>query len=388
MAALNLKKTADLTFESFLGESLKQSSSFKVLVLEENELVQKVMEIRLKNKGAQAISLFNKKDLKKTLEENKIDLVVLSIQLGEVSGEEILKEIRSQYSPMQLPVIMMAEKSKEDELVNYLKIGANDFFTTPINFTLSWARIQTQASIKRFYESVEEGRKEKLKSASMKILLEMVRNVAHEINNPLTVILGKLEKMRMEIDSKANIAIGIEEIEASVTRAENVIQSLQVFSQDETNKPLKPLKFNELISRMMLICQSSLLSEGIELRILEKDKGLLIKGKEGDLIQVLFNLITNSRKALTKEKKPFIEISIEKDGSQKVKIAVTDNGRGIPIEDVDKLFDPFFTTSNSEDGLGMGLPLSKELVEKSGGKLLFNTLAENTQFVINLPIWN
>lgn len=388
MAALNLKKTADLTFESFLGESVKQSSPFKVLVLEENELVQKVMEIRLKNKGAQAISLFNKKDLKKTLEEKKIDLVVLSIQLGEVSGEEILKEIRSHYSPVQLPVIMMAEKSKEEELVNYLKIGANDFFTTPINFTLSWARIQTQASIKRFYESVEEGRKEKLKSASMKILLEMVRNVAHEILNPLTVIVGKLEKMRMEIDSKANIEIGIEEIERSVTRAENVIQSLQVFSQDETKKSPKPLKFNELISRMMLICQSSLLSEGIELRILEKDKGLLIKGKEGELIQVLFNLIMNSRKALVQVKNPFIEISIEKDGSQKIKIGITDNGKGVPKADVDKLFDPFFTTSNSEGGLGMGLPLSKDLVEKNGGNLFFNTLSENTQFVISLPIWN
>jgi signal transduction histidine kinase len=388
LAAPNLKKTADLTFESFLGESLKQSSPFKVLVLEENELVQKVMEIRLKNKGAQAIPLFNTKDLKKILNEKKIDLVVLSIQLGEVSGEEILKEIRGHYSPMQLPVIMMAEKSKEDELVNYLKIGANDFFTTPINFTLSWARIQTQALIKRFYESVEEGRKEKLKSASMKSLLEMVRNVAHEINNPLTIIAGKLEKMRMNIDSKKDIEIAIVEIEGSITRAENVIQSLQVFSQDETNKPLKPLKFNELISKMMLICHSSLLSEGIELIILEKDKGLVIKGKEGDLTQVLFNLIMNSRKALAQVKNPFIEISIEKDGTQYVKIAVTDNGKGVPKGDVDKLFEPFFTTSNSEDGLGMGLPLSKDLVEKNGGKLFFNTLAEKTQFIISLPIWN
>ena len=192
----------------------------------------------------------------------------------------------------------------------------------------------------------------------------------------------------MNIDSKADIAIGIEEIEASVTRAENVIQSLQVFSQDETKKSPKPLKFNELISRMMLICQSSLLSEGIELRILEKDKGLLIKGKEGDLIQVLFNLIMNSRKALAQIKNPFIEISIEKDGTQKVKNAVTDNGKGIPKADLYKFFDPFFTTSISVDALGMGLPLSKDLVEKNGGKLFFNTLAENTQFVINLPIWN
>ena len=137
----------------------------------------------------------------------------------------------------------------------------------------------------------------------------------------------------------------------------------------------------------MLICNSSILSEGIELRILEKDKGLLIKGKEGDLIQVLFNLIMNSRKALMQVKKPFIEISLEKDGPQNVKIAVTDNGKGVPKGDVDRLFDPFFTTSNSEDALGMGLPLSKDLVEKNGGKLFFNALAEKTQFVISLPIW-
>lgn len=382
-----LKKIPDLTFQSFIDESLKESSPFNILVLDSNELILKVIEIRLKSKGAQTTSLSDPNQLNKILSERKFDLLILNVQVGELSGIDILQEVRSRFSPMQLPVIMMAEKSLEDDLINYLKIGANDFFTTPINFTLSWARIQTQATIKRFYESVEEGRREKLKSASMKILLGMVRTVAHEINNPLTVIVGTLEKMRMDIESKKDITPLIDEIEQSVARAENVIQNLQVFSQDESQKPLRPLKFSELISRVMVICYSSLLSEGIELRVLEKDKGLLIKGKEGELIQVLFNLITNSRKALFQVKDPFIEISFEKDGSEKVKIAVTDNGKGVSKSNIDKLFDPFFTTRISEDALGMGLPLSKDLVEKNGGKLFFNASAENTQFVISLPIW-
>jgi len=387
LAALPLKKTTDYTFESFLGENLKEGSPFNILVLDSNELILKVIEIRLKSKGAQAFVLSNPGELRKVLGEKKFDLMILNIQVGEMSGKDILKEVRSLYSPMQLPVIMLAEKSMEEELINYLKIGANDFFTTPINFTLSWARIQTQATIKRFYESVEEGRREILKSASMKILLEMVRNVAHEINNPLTVIVGKLEKMRMDLESKKDISMVIDEIEKSIIRAENVIQSLQVFSQDETSKLLRPIKFSELISRVMVICYSSLLSEGIELRILEKDKGLLIKGKEGELIQVLFNLILNSRKALVGAKNPFIEISFENDGPLKVKIAVTDNGKGIVQSNVDKLFDPFFTTRSKEDALGMGLPLSKDLVERNGGKLYFNSSEENTQFVISLPLW-
>lgn len=387
MAALPLKKVTDLTFESFLGESLKESYPLNILVLDSNELILKVIQIRLKSKGAQTHTLSNPKELKKILNEKKFDLMILNIQVGEMSGEEILKEVRGRFSPMQLPVIMMAEKSQEEDLIDYLKIGANDFFTTPINFTLSWARIQTQGTIKRFYEAVEEGRREILKGASTKILLEMVRNVAHEINNPLTMIMGKLEKMRMDIESGKKITSEINEIEKSVNRAENVILSLQVFSQDETKKPLRPIKFNDLISRIMVICHSSLLAEGIEFKILEKDKGLQIKGKEGELIQVLFNLITNSRRELSGVKDPFIEISIEKEGVNKVKICVTDNGKGVAESNIDKLFDPYFTTRTTGDALGMGLPLSKDLVERNGGKLYFNRSAKNTQFVISLFIW-
>jgi DNA-binding response OmpR family regulator len=213
MAALPVKKTRDLTYEAFLSQNVKESPPFKVLVLDQNELVLKVIEIRLKNKGAQAFTLSHPKDIKKIIAEKKIDLVILNTQVGEFSGEEILKEIRNIYSPMQLPVIMLDHKEKEEELINFLKLGANDFITTPINFTVSLARIQTHATIKRFYEAIEAGRRETLKNASMKILLEMIGNIAHEINNPLTLIAGKLEKMRMGIGEKKDISADLDEVD-------------------------------------------------------------------------------------------------------------------------------------------------------------------------------
>ncbi len=387
MAAIPLKKTRDLTFKDFLGESLKEGPPFKVLVLDKNELILKVIEIRLKNKGAQSISLSNPKEVKKVVSEKKIDLIILNTQVGENSGEEILKQIREVYSPMQLPVIMMGPKEQEDDLINYLKIGANDFITTPINFTLSWARIQTQATIKRFYEAIEEGRRETLRSASMKILLEMVQNMAHEINNPLMIVSGKLEKMRMDVQAGKNISPDIDEVEKFISRADDIIQNLLIFSREQKEAPNKPISFSELIKRVLVISGSSLLSEGIELKILEKDKNLKIKAKEGELIQVLFNLIMNSKREIAGLKNPFIEISIEKEDNNRAKIKVTDSGNGISSNIKDLIFEPYFTTSKSEYSIGMGLPLSKDLVEKNGGKIYLNDSAPNTQFVIEIPLW-
>ncbi len=137
----------------------------------------------------------------------------------------------------------------------------------------------------------------------------------------------------------------------------------------------------------MVICQSALLAEGIKFRVIDNDKNLRIKGKEGELIQVFFNLIMNSVHEVAKTKDSFIEISCEKEGNERVKISVTDSGKGLPPEVIERLFEPFFVASGASDALGMGLPLSKDLVEKNGGKLYFNDKAANTQFVIILPIW-
>jgi signal transduction histidine kinase len=351
-------------------------------------LVLKVIEIRLKNKGAQAFTLFNPKDIKKIIAEKKIDLVILNTQVGEFSGKNILKEIRNIYSPMQLPVIMLDHKEKEEELINFLKLGANDFITTPINFTVSWAKIQTQATIKRFYEAIEVGRRETLKNASMKILLEMIGNIAHEINNPLTLISGKLEKIRMGIGEKKNISTDLDEVDKLILRSDDVIQNLIIFSKDESQSPPKPIKFEDLMKRVKIICSSSLLAAGIDFKISENEKNLNIKGKEGELIQVFFLLIMNAKREIAHSPNPFIEIGIEKEGTNRAKILVTDSGKGIPQNIKDIIFEPFFTTSKSEYSIGMGLPLSKDLVEKNGGKLYLNESAKNTQFVIELPLWN
>ncbi|MFI5390853.1 MAG: ATP-binding protein [Bacteriovoracales bacterium] len=388
MAALPIKKIRDLTYEAFLSESLKESSPFKVLVLDQNELVLKVIEIRLKNKGAQAFTLSNPKEIKKIIAEKKIDLVILNTQVGEFSGQDILKEIRNIYSPMQLPVIMLDHKEKEDELINFLKLGANDFITMPINFTVSWARIQTQTTIKRFYEAIEAGRRETLKNASMKILLEMIGNIAHEINNPLTLISGKLEKMRMRIGEKKDISAELDEVDKLILRSDDVIQNLLIFSKDESQSPPKPIKFEDLMKRVKVICSSSLLAAGIDFKILENEKNLNIKGKEGELIQVFFLLIMNAKREIAHTPNPFIEIAIEKEGTNRAKILVTDSGQGIPKNIKDIIFEPFFTTSKSEYSIGMGLPLSKDLVEKNGGRIYLNESSKNTQFVIELPLWS
>jgi signal transduction histidine kinase len=377
--ALTQKKTQQVTsFE-------EKPSPLKVLVVEPNELVLKVIGIRLKSKGVESVSLANPQEVSKFLAQEKFDLAILNLYFPDTSGLEALREIRSRFTPVELPVIMMSEKSDEESLIASLDLGANDFLTKPLNFTLSWARIHTLVMIKRYYESIEKGRREILKNASMKILLEMVRSLTHEINNPLTIIQGKIEKIKMGFNPSPPLLLELQKMEDSVDQTTKFLEALEIFSQ--VDPPLSPVRFSDLMEKVKLICQGALLSEGIGLRITEKEKGIVLKAKESKLIQVFFNLINNSRREVANRPGAYIEFQITKKNGQTAVISFTDSGTGIAPEIWDRIFDPYFTTHRGKSSLGMGLPLARELVEEFGGKINLNKDAPNTQFLITLPIW-
>src|SRR4029077_6625844 len=111
---------------------------------------------RLSRKGYEIELAEGARNLLERVKQNGVDLVLLDIEMPEISGLDALKTLRETYSAIELPVIMVTAKNQSDDIVRALDLGANDYLTKPIDFPVAVARIGTQLSHKRAQEALRE----------------------------------------------------------------------------------------------------------------------------------------------------------------------------------------------------------------------------------------
>jgi diguanylate cyclase (GGDEF)-like protein/PAS domain S-box-containing protein len=132
------------------------SQAGRLLIVDDNELNRDMLARRLARKGYEILLAENARQLPQRVKEDAVDLVLLDIEMPEISGLEALKILRETYSPIELPIIMVTAKNQSEDVVKALDLGANDYVTKPIDFAVALARIGTQLSHKRAQEGLKE----------------------------------------------------------------------------------------------------------------------------------------------------------------------------------------------------------------------------------------
>src|SRR6202049_1651713 len=128
----------------------------RLLIVDDNEMNRDMLARRLARKGYVIGLADSARDLLPRVKEDGIDLVLLDIEMPEVSGLDALQSLRESYSPNDLPIIMVTAKNQSDDIVKALELGANDYLTKPIDFPVALARISTQLSHKNAQEALRE----------------------------------------------------------------------------------------------------------------------------------------------------------------------------------------------------------------------------------------
>ena len=128
----------------------------RVLIVDDNELNRDMLARRLERKGYEVLVAASARELMDLLKAEKLDLVLLDIEMPEVSGLEALRAIRERYSANELPIIMVTARNQSDDVVKALNMGANDYLTKPVDFAVALARIGTQLSHKHAQEGLKE----------------------------------------------------------------------------------------------------------------------------------------------------------------------------------------------------------------------------------------
>jgi two-component system NtrC family sensor kinase len=227
-------------------------------------------------------------------------------------------------------------------------------------------------------------------ASKMATLGEMAGGIAHEINNPLSIISVSAEAMRRSLKSKGindkDLDTYVDKIEQTVFRISKIVKGMKSFSREAHLDPLKPHKLQEIMENTLSLCQERIKSAQLEL-ICDEIPDIAIYCRDGQIIQTLLNLINNSIDALENLSEKWIRIEFKLIQNH-ILISVIDSGIGLPNEIKDKIMNPFFTTKEVGKGTGLGLFISWSLIESNGGKLYLDPQNKNTCFVIDLPIHN
>ena len=219
---------------------------------------------------------------------------------------------------------------------------------------------------------------------------EMASGVAHEINNPLAIIQGKITQMRRQLASGSadteRLLKDAEKIENTVDRISKIILGLRTFSRNSENDEMAPMKFSSIISGTIDLCNERFSSNDVRLSFESKTEAQ-VNCRASQLGQVVMNLLSNAFDAVTEQKGPepkWVQVVLsEKDSS--LVLTVTDSGHGIPEAIVKKMLDPFFTTKPVGKGTGLGLSICSGIIQGHHGRLEYDSSAPNTRFVVTLP---
>jgi C4-dicarboxylate-specific signal transduction histidine kinase len=225
-------------------------------------------------------------------------------------------------------------------------------------------------------------------SSKMAALGEMAGGISHEINNPLSVIFGKVQRLRNLAESgRFNAEQFLDQskvIEAMSQRIATIIKSLRSFARDGSGDPFVTTSVKTMLEDTLELCHAKFKQNSIELRLPTVSETLHAKCRAVEISQVLLNLLSNAFDAALVCKEKWVQLDVRED-SDWLEFSVTDSGNGIDSKLREKIMQPFFTTKEIGKGAGLGLSISKGFVDGHHGSLFLDTGSAHTRFVVRIP---
>jgi signal transduction histidine kinase len=225
---------------------------------------------------------------------------------------------------------------------------------------------------------------------------EMLSDISHQWKQPLTILSMLLETIELELEeeyiSKEQIDSDLQEAFKLIKHMHQTIEDFKNFYRPDTSK--RTFNIYNAVNDVIKMEKTSLNCHTIELSFNSSYKGTLFHGFESQFKQVLLTIINNAIEQITlniesqKQAKGSgkIDIDIEKD-NKNVKIHISDNAGGIDQDIIAKIFNPYFTTKNDNGGSGIGLYMSKTILEKNfHGSVQVLNVADGASFIITIPL--
>lgn len=327
----------------------------------------------------------------KILDTNKIDLILSDIQMPQMDGYDLLKEVRKQPKFEKIPLIFLSSLGAEDDIVKGLNMGANDYLNKPMRKEMLHTRIKAQLKNSELLRKV-------VSSEKMSSLGLLMAGLAHELKNPIHALTGNIgyidtkmlpklsdPNQKPEVLDKMleNLKLITDAAKNSLSSMQRIVSSVNEFSSENKNK--QKLDLNQVIQNSITMLQYKI-KEVSHCEVVFKPSEEHEIYSYSSIEQVFVNLIQNAIDAVEDKKNGVIEINIQSSSDHKM-IKIKDNGSGIDPKIIDHIFDAFMTTKEVKKGTGLGLYITKQIVENQlGGTItVISELGKGTTFTVDIP---
>ncbi len=200
---------------------------------------------------------------------------------------------------------------------------------------------------------------------------ELAAGVGHEINNPLAIMMGHNKSLRKVLETRTQLTpelkIILDQQDDAGRRIRDIVNGLRTFAR--TDAVVQPYSVCELTENLLSLVKEIYEKAGITLYFQRPLSDYWINVNYGQIQQVLMNLLSNAKDAVALQNAKRIELEISRNANQEVEVSVTDTGAGIKPADLRRIFETFYTTKPVGQGTGLGLSLSKKIIEDNHGRV-------------------
>jgi len=374
----------------------------KILVVDDNDDNLELIEDFLEDEGYKNIICGKSaKDAYDALSKESIDLIILDIMMPDIDGLEACRYIKTHEKYKDVSIIIATAEADLNTLKAGFEAGANDYVRKPItNDVELLARVKNALTlklqhdyIKNINKSLDEKIAEEIAKNHKKDVMmqeqtklaamgEMIGAIAHQWRQPLNALNINIQNLDDDFEEGL---INKEFIEKFIQKNTNIINFMSDTIDDFRNffridKEKVDFSVLDSLKKVLNIQGSTLKDYNIAVEIIGED--FVINGLKNEFSQVIMNLINNAKDALVENKAKNAKITIALSDD---KITISNNGAGIDEKIINRIFEPYFTTKEQGEGTGMGLYMSKMIIENNmNGKISVKNIDDGVSFTIIL----
>ena len=383
MEDLLVENGHDIDVSVLIVDDIAENLQVLGKILDENEI-----EFSYASSGKEALE---------AVSYNRPDLILLDVNMPEMTGFEVCEVLKQDPATREIPVIFLTAKTEQEDILQGLSVGGIDYITKPFNSRELISRVKSHLELS-ISKQVMRFQNEKLVRLNKDLQESLAAKdkffsiIAHDLKEPFNTLIGFSDFLlkSAETSSPAEIKNVVKHIFDSSVFGFELLNNLLEWSRSQTGRlKFKPeeTRISELVARVSDLLLGTAKRKGIELSVSGPEE-LKVHADRKMMETVLRNLTSNALKFTSAGGRVTIEYGISE--SRGCEIRVIDTGKGIKKEDLPKLFriDESFSTPGTEDerGTGLGLLLCKEFVEKNGGTLSVKSEpGVGSEFRITLP---